>query len=88
MIKTVILYYLVINIIAFVLYGDDKQRAKQHLWRIPEKTLLGVALLGGGVGAFVGMQIFRHKTKHASFCVLVPVCIILHVILCYMLLFM
>lgn len=76
-----LIYYFIINIIAFLLYGMDKWKAKLGAWRIPEKTLLGVALLGGGLGALLGMQLFRHKTRHLSFRILVPLFLILHIII-------
>lgn len=76
-------YYIFINIVAFVLYGMDKAKAKKHKWRIPEKTLLGIAFLGGGPGAFLGMKIFHHKTKHTLFRILVPVAIVLHIIIIF-----
>lgn len=63
---------------AFVLYGIDKKRAKRKQWRIPEATLLLIAFLGGAPGAFLGMQIFRHKTKHLKFTLLVPLFLLLH----------
>lgn len=56
-----------INVIVFSLYGVDKRRAIRGAWRIPEKTLLTGAWLLGGVGAWIGMQTFRHKTKHVAF---------------------
>lgn len=56
-----------INVLAFLLMGIDKQRARRHLWRIPEKTLFLVVLLGGGIGGTLGMFFFRHKTKHWYF---------------------
>lgn len=56
-----------INILAFSLMGIDKRRARRHLWRIPEKTLFLVVLLGGGIGGTLGMFFFRHKTKHWYF---------------------
>ena len=77
--KILLAYLLVINLIAFAMYGLDKQRAIKDKWRIPEKTLLLVALFGGGVGAFAGMQTFRHKTKHWKFLIGVPACILLHI---------
>ena len=77
--KILLVYLLVINLIAFAMYGLDKQRAIKDKWRIPEKTLLLVALFGGGVGAFAGMQTFRHKTKHWKFLIGVPACILLHI---------
>lgn len=55
------------SFLAFILYGVDKFKAKRGLWRIPERVLLGFALLGGAVGALVGMNLFRHKTKHWYF---------------------
>ena len=62
-----IIYLIAINIIAFSMYGIDKRRARQGQWRIPEKTLLAIAVVGGSVGAFAGMHIFHHKTKHWYF---------------------
>ena len=59
-----VLYLLIINALAFGLMYADKRKAQKNLWRIPERTLLGTALIGGSLGAFAGMQIFRHKTKH------------------------
>ena len=76
---TLIWYYLLgMNVLAFFLYGIDKRRAVKDRWRIPEATLLGVALAGGSVGAWAGMQTFRHKTKHWKFKILVPLFILLH----------
>lgn len=60
-------YYVIINIIAFCLMGADKRRAKKKMWRISEKTLFAAALLGGALGATVGMNTFRHKTRHWYF---------------------
>lgn len=77
------LYYLGVNIIAFILYGLDKKYAREGRWRIPEKTLLGIAMIGGAAGAWIGMQTFRHKTKHLSFRVLVPVFVLVHVGIIY-----
>lgn len=75
------IYYIVIlilNLTAFVLYGADKKKAKQHRWRIPEAVLLGIAASGGALGAFLGMELFRHKTKHLRFRLLIPLFLILH----------
>ena len=69
------------NLVTFILYGADKAKAKKGKWRIPEKTLLLFAACFGGLGAFLGMKIFRHKTKHTSFRILVPVSMILQFIL-------
>ena len=76
-------YYFCVNIIAFILYGLDKKYAREGRWRIPEKTLLGIAMIGGAAGAWIGMQMFRHKTKHLSFRVLVPVFVLVHVGIIY-----
>ena len=80
------IYYLIINLAAFIFYGADKRKAVRGDWRIPEKTLLLLALAGGGIGAFLGMQIFRHKTKHLQFVILVPACVILHLVLWFIIL--
>lgn len=76
--ETVIIWYIVINIAAFVLYGADKFFAKKDMWRISEKALIIVAAIGGAFGAFFGMQTFRHKTKHAKFNILIPVLMAVH----------
>jgi len=80
--KLVIAIYLVlINLIAFIVYGVDKSLAVKHKWRISEKALITLAAVGGSVGAFLGMQIFRHKTKHIKFIICVPLFFILQVAL-------
>lgn len=73
--KTILL---VLNLAAFVLYGLDKGKAKRGAWRIPEATLLLVALFGP-LGALLGMELFRHKTKHWKFKILVPLFLTLHI---------
>ena len=77
----VICYLLIVNIIAFFLMGIDKKKAQTGAWRIPEKTLFLSALLGGGVGAIAGMQLFRHKTRHRSFVIGMPLILLAWVIL-------
>ena len=67
-----LLYLLFINLLGFVLYGVDKAKSKGRGRRIPERVLLWVARLGGGVGCWMGMMLFRHKTKHDRFMALVP----------------
>jgi len=65
---TVLLAYLAgINLLTFIVYGADKHRAKKGKWRVPEKTLFLLPLLGGSLGALLGMRVFRHKTKHWYF---------------------
>jgi len=61
-----------INLIVFALYGVDKRRARRGAWRIPERTLLLGTWLLGGVGALLGMKVFRHKTRHLAFQVSAP----------------
>lgn len=58
---------IVVSLITFVLYGVDKSKARRQAWRIPEKTLLGLGLLGGAAGGLLGMNVFHHKTKHGYF---------------------
>ena len=77
--KIVLTYLLVVNVVAFMMYGMDKRKAVRKQWRIPEATLLGVAFIGGSVGALLGMQAFRHKTKHWKFKILVPLFLVIHV---------
>ena len=78
--KIFLVFYAIMTAITFVLYGVDKSKAKKGRWRIPEKTLLLFAACCGGLGAFLGMKIFRHKTKHTSFKILVPVFMIIQFI--------
>ena len=75
-----ICYLLLINFIAFLLMGIDKNKARHKKWRIPEKTLFLSAILGGSVGSILGMQLFRHKTKHTSFVVGMPCILILQIL--------
>ena len=65
-------YLLVMNLIGFSLMGTDKRRARRHVWRISEKTLFLAAILGGSLGAWAGMYVFHHKTKHWYFSVGIP----------------
>ena len=68
-----LIYLILINLLGFVIYGQDKAKSKRKgNSRIPERTLLWVARLGGGLGCWLGMMLFRHKTKHTRFMVLVP----------------
>lgn len=61
------IYLLVINIGGFLFMGLDKAKAKAGAWRIPERRLFGIALLGGSPGVWLGMYYFHHKTKHWYF---------------------
>jgi uncharacterized membrane protein YsdA (DUF1294 family) len=74
------LYYLgVVNLLAFGLMGADKSRAKRRKRRISERTLFISALIGGAFGAWIGMKLFRHKTKHPSFQYGIPALLILNI---------
>lgn len=57
----------------------DKYKARKKLWRIPEATLMGVAVIGGSVGALAGMYTFRHKTKHPKFTIGVPLILLMQI---------
>lgn len=83
MLPNALKYYLVIvNILAFIMYGLDKQKAVKKQWRIPEVQLLGIAAIGGSIGAILGMQFFHHKTRKWKFKIGVPVFLALQLILC------
>lgn len=80
MIVRIILGYLVlINIVTFVTYGVDKLKAKKQCWRIPESTLIGLGVIGGSLGALIGMQIWHHKTQHNVFRFGIPFVIVLQI---------
>lgn len=79
MTKIVLIVALILNLITFLLYGIDKLKAKKHRWRISEALLLGVAAIGGSLGATFGMWIFRHKTKHWKFRIGIPLFLIVHI---------
>lgn len=70
-----------INVLTFIVYGIDKLKAKKGWWRIPEATLLLLALVGGSIGAWCGMTLFRHKTKHLKFKIGVPLIFLLQLAL-------
>ena len=75
-----ITYLILINAAAFLLMLLDKWKARRGAWRIPEATLLGIALLGGSIGAIAGMNLFRHKTKHLKFSIGLPVILALQIV--------
>ncbi len=72
----VLIYLLIINAAGFLSMLVDKHKARKNLWRIPEATLLLIALLGGSIGSLLGMYTFRHKTKHPNFTIGIPVILI------------
>ena len=73
----VLIYFAVINVVTFFMYGIDKWKAKKAKWRIRETTLLGLAVLGGSMGAWLGMKVWHHKTQHKKFKYGVPAIIII-----------
>ena len=79
--KYVIIYLLAINLIGFLAMFIDKQKAKKGAWRIPEKSLFILTLIGGGVGTIAGMYTFRHKTKKLYFTIGFPVILITEIAL-------
>lgn len=81
------IYLVVINFISFILMGIDKKRAIHHQWRIAEKTLFMSAIIGGSIGSIVGMKFFRHKTKHKSFVIGMPIILLQPFIYIYDLLY-
>ena len=77
-----LLYYLiVINVVTFLIYGIDKWRAKKGKWRISEATLLLLAVIGGSIGAWLGMKVWHHKTMHKKFKYGIPAILIIQIIL-------
>ena len=74
-------YLLAVNITSFLLYGIDKYKAKKGRWRISEATLLLMAVIGGSIGAWVGMRIWHHKTMHKMFKYGIPLILIMQIAL-------
>lgn len=74
--KYLMIYLATVNALGFLLMLIDKQKARKNRWRIPEKTLLGVAAIGGSVGSLLGMYLFRHKTLHRRFSIGIPLMLI------------
>lgn len=76
-----IIYLFAVNMTAFIMMAVDKRRAKRHAWRIAEAHLFLSAILGGSIGAWAGMYVFHHKTKHVRFVVGMPLILFLQVVL-------
>lgn len=77
----IIIYLLIINITGFAAMGIDKRRAVTRRWRIKEKTLFFLALIGGSAGSIAGMYFFHHKTKHFQFIYGMPILLIFQILL-------
>ncbi len=71
------IYFAAVNVVALLVYGWDKLCAKKHWWRVPEMTLLALAVIGGSIGAMAAMRLFRHKTLHLKFKYGVPLIFVL-----------
>ena len=74
--KLFAIYLVVMNVLGVAVMWSDKRRARLHRWRIPEKVLFGVSLLGGSAGTWAGMYLFRHETKHWYFVVGMPLILV------------
>lgn len=79
--KITVWYIVLSNLAAFLAYGIDKKRAREHKWRIPERRLFMLALIGGSAGALAGMYLFRHKTRKPGFVIGVPVILAVQLLL-------
>lgn len=76
-------YLAIINFAGFALMGIDKYKAKKRAFRIPEATLFIVAIIGGSAGSLLGMYLFRHKTRHRSFVIGMPLILFLQIVLVF-----
>lgn len=79
--KVFLIYLAFINFIGFIIMHIDKSKAIHNEWRIPEKTLIGISIIGGSIGMLLGMNTFRHKTKHIKFKFGVPFILCLQIII-------
>ena len=79
--KFIIVYWVLINMIGIMAMFSDKERAVRHNWRIPERVLFLIALLGGSIGSIIGMWAFRHKIRHWYFVIGMPVILFLQIVL-------
>jgi uncharacterized membrane protein YsdA (DUF1294 family) len=78
---TIVIYLIAINFLAFLIFGADKRKARRGKWRIPENTLIWMAIAGGSIGALSGMYFFRHKTQKRKFSLGIPAILIAQVAL-------
>ena len=82
--NTIVFILICINILTFLVYGIDKIKAKKGSWRIPEATLLLMAVIGGSIGALLGMKVWHHKTKHKKFKYGLPLILLAQIALIYL----
>ena len=81
--RDLIIYLIGINVVTFFIYGIDKWKARRGKWRIPEDTLIWLAIAGGSIGALLGMYLFRHKTQHKKFNLCIPAIILVQAVIVY-----
>jgi uncharacterized membrane protein YsdA (DUF1294 family) len=79
--QLILICLVAINVVTFFLYGIDKWKAQHSMWRIPETTLLGLAVIGGSIGAYLGMKVWHHKTMHKKFQIGIPLIILVQIAL-------
>ena len=77
--QLILIYLVAMNVVTFFMYGIDKWKAKRSKWRISEATLLGLAVIGGSIGAWLGMKVWHHKTMHKKFQFGIPLIIVAQV---------
>ena len=82
-----LIYLVVINLFTFLIYGLDKWKAIRSQWRISETMLLGLAVVGGSIGAWLGMKVWRHKTMHKKFKYGIPLIIVLQIVMVLLVLY-
>lgn len=81
MMESLLYYFVCVNVLTFLVYGIDKSKARQGKWRISEATLLLLAVIGGSIGAWLGMRVWRHKTMHKKFKYGIPAILMIHIII-------
>ena len=84
-INSILLYLAGVNLTGFVIMGIDKWKAKKQAFRIPEATLFLIAIIGGSIGSLIGMYTFRHKTRHMTFVIGIPVILALQILILFLL---
>ena len=82
--QLILIYLIAINVVTFFLYGIDKWKAKRSKWRISEATLLGLAVIGGSIGAWLGMKVWHHKTMHKKFKYGLPLILIVQIAIVFL----